>query len=99
MIKDDDPFENQETNGISYLVEVKTETEEPYFQITPQVVTGKFPPKNLKFKGLLDSIVVIVLIDIGRTHNIQQQSIVQHLKIPTKSIPDFSLMVGNRSHL
>lgn len=80
-------------------VEDDPNTEETYFQLSPQAVSGHFSPKTLKFKGILDGLYAIVLIDTGSTHNILQPRIEHHLKILTKPIPNFSVMVGNGSQL
>lgn len=72
---------------------------ESYFQLTSLAANGHYSPKTLKFSGLLDSIKVTILIDTGSTHNILQPRIAQHLKLPAKPIPNFSVMVGNGTHL
>lgn len=73
--------------------------DDTYFQLSPQAVIGHFSPKTLKFTGLLNGLTITVLIDTDSTHNILQPLIAQHLKIPTKPIPNFSVMVGNDSKL
>jgi predicted aspartyl protease len=73
--------------------------EETYFQLSPQALTGQFSPQTLKFKGLLHGLAVTVLIDTGSTHNILQPRIATHLQIPSQPIPNFSVMVGNGSHI
>lgn len=62
-----------------------------------QAANGYFSPKTLKFNGSIKGLSVAVLIDIDSTHNILQPYIVQHLKLPTQQIPNFSIMVGNSS--
>ncbi|XP_058733853.1 uncharacterized protein LOC131605523 [Vicia villosa] len=78
---------------------LNTDIDETYFQLSPQAASGQFSPKTLKFKGLIDGLVVSVLIDTGSTHNILQPRIATHLKIPNTHIPNFSVMVGNGSKL
>jgi predicted aspartyl protease len=73
--------------------------EETYFQLSHQALTGQFSPQTLKFKGLLHGMAVTVLIDTGSTHNILQPRIAAHLQIPSQPIPNFSVMVGNGSHI
>ncbi|XP_058767801.1 uncharacterized protein LOC131641513 [Vicia villosa] len=74
-------------------------SDETYFQLSPQAVNGHFSPKTLKFNGLINGLAVTVLIDTGSTHNILQPRIAQHLKLPTTPIPNFAVMVGNGSKL
>ncbi|XP_058776595.1 uncharacterized protein LOC131650912 [Vicia villosa] len=74
-------------------------SDETYFQLSPQAANGHFSPKTLKFNGLINGLAVIVLIDTGSTHNILQPRIAQHLKLPTNPIPNFAVMVGNGSKL
>lgn len=59
MIEDDDSIETQKVHEIFDGVENETEIRETYFQLSPLVVIRKFPPKTLKFKGIL---VVCVLL-------------------------------------
>ncbi|XP_058784061.1 uncharacterized protein LOC131658827 [Vicia villosa] len=70
-----------------------------YFQLSTQALTGHFSPQTLKFKGIISGLPVMVLVDTGSTHNILQPRIAQHLNLPTNSIPNFSVMVGNGSHI
>ncbi|PNX96205.1 Ty3/gypsy retrotransposon protein, partial [Trifolium pratense] len=79
--------------------EATTEPNETFFQLSRQALTGQLSPQSLKFPGLLHGLVVTVLVDTGSTHNILQPRIASHLHIPTKTIPNFSVMVGNGSHL
>ncbi|PNX92586.1 Ty3/gypsy retrotransposon protein, partial [Trifolium pratense] len=98
-----DPEEQLET--VDQQIEPATEpensvtAEETYFQLSPQALTGQFSPQTLKFKGLLHGLPVTVLIDTGSTHNILQPRIASHLQIPFQPIPNFSVMVGNGSHI
>ncbi|XP_058742588.1 uncharacterized protein LOC131615102 [Vicia villosa] len=70
-----------------------------YFQLSPQALTGHYHPQTLKFKGKIHGLTVMVLVDTGSTHNIMQPRIAQHLNLPTTPINQFSVMVGNGSHL
>ncbi|XP_058777144.1 uncharacterized protein LOC131651501 [Vicia villosa] len=99
MIDEDSPSNNENDNEGSETVDDVSHSEETYFQLSPQAISGQLSPKTLKFKGILDGLSVTVLIDTGSTHNILQPRIAQHLKIPTKPIPNFSVMVGNGSQL
>ncbi|XP_058757342.1 uncharacterized protein LOC131630580 [Vicia villosa] len=103
MIDDDvSPTANENPVEITQPTEVEcdnSELEETYFQLSPQAACGQFSPKTLKFKDLIDGLVVTVLIDTGSTHNILQPRIATHLKIPNTPIPNFSVMVGNGSKL
>lgn len=48
MVDDDNLIQLQETTEISEIVKVESEYEETYFQLSPQAVSGHFPP-NYKF--------------------------------------------------
>lgn len=94
MVEEDYPMQTQDTNETIDEVDVDSEpqeSEEIYFQLSPQAVNGQFPPKTLKFKGLLDGLLVTILIDTGSTHNILQPRIGHHLKIPSTTYPIFLL--------
>ncbi|XP_058757922.1 uncharacterized protein LOC131631166 [Vicia villosa] len=75
------------------------ELSDTYFQLSPQAVTGQFSPQTLKFKGSISGLPVMVLVDTGSTHNIIQPRIAHHLSLKTTPINQFSVMVGNGSHL
>ncbi|XP_058726191.1 uncharacterized protein LOC131597514 [Vicia villosa] len=98
MIDDEDDINNPDSVTQDEQI-TDSSAEETYFQLSPQAVSGQFSPKTLKFNGLINGLSVTVLIDTGSTHNILQPRIAQHLKLPTKPIPNFSVMVGNGSKL
>lgn len=62
-------------------------------------MTGQFSPQTLRFYATLHGLKVTVLIDTGSTYNILQPRIASHLNIPSTPIPNFSVMVGNGSHI
>jgi hypothetical protein len=70
-----------------------------YFQLSPHAVSGQFCPQTLRFTGFINGFPVTVLVDTGSTHIILQPRIATHLQLPTTPIPQFSVMVGNGSHL
>lgn len=70
-----------------------------YFQLSPHAVSGHFSPQTLKFRGYINGLPVMVLVDTGSTHNILQPRIATHLQLPTTPITQFSVMVGNGSHI
>ncbi|XP_058741863.1 uncharacterized protein LOC131614269 [Vicia villosa] len=76
-----------------------TELGDTYFQLSPQALTGQFSPQTLKFQGHIGGLPVMVLIDTGSTHNILQPRIAHHLHLTPTPITQFSVMVGNGSHL
>ncbi|XP_058755573.1 uncharacterized protein LOC131628770 [Vicia villosa] len=78
---------------------LETELNDTYFQLSPQALTGHYHPQTLKFKGKIHGLSVMVLVDTGSTHNIMQPRIAQHLNLHTTPINQFSVMVGNGSHL
>jgi len=97
---------DDETKPIESLEEPTTETDtipaEPtytYFHLSTQALTGQFSPQTLKFHGKIGGLKVMILIDTGITHNILQPHLASHLNLPTQPIPQFSVMVGNDSHL
>ncbi|XP_058757747.1 uncharacterized protein LOC131631003 [Vicia villosa] len=98
LLDDDDDSFIQDTHDQQGTT-VSTESNETYFQLSPQAAIGQFFPKTLKFNGFINGLTVTVLIDTGSTHNILQPRIAQHLKLSTTPIPNFSVMVGNGSKL
>jgi len=88
-----------ETEEATIETELPATNEETYFQLSLQAFTGQFSPQTLKFKALLDGLMVTVFVDTGSSHNILQPRIATHLRIPSKPIPNFLVMVGNGSHL
>lgn len=99
MVDENIPLDNDGTVDLNEIVENDPNTEETYFQLSPHAASGHFSLKNLKFKGILDDLYVTVLIGIDNIQNILQPRIAHHLKLPTKLIPYFSVMVGNGSQL
>ncbi|XP_058742330.1 uncharacterized protein LOC131614797 [Vicia villosa] len=79
--------------------EIEQDLNDTYFQLSPQALTGQFSPQTLKFKGMIGGISVMILVDTGSTHNIMQPRIAQHLNLTSTPITQFSVMVGNGSHL
>ncbi|XP_058757457.1 uncharacterized protein LOC131630720 [Vicia villosa] len=73
--------------------------DDTYFHLSTQAVTGQFSPQTLKFKGSINGLSVMVLVDTGSTHNIMQPRIAQHLNLTSTPITQFTVMVGNGSHL
>ncbi|XP_058753077.1 uncharacterized protein LOC131626262 [Vicia villosa] len=78
---------------------MEAEFKDTYFQLSPQALTGHYHPQTLKFKGKIQGLSVMVLVDTGSTHNIMQPRIAHHLNLHTTPINQFSVMVGNGSHL
>lgn len=68
---------------------VEAKSNYTYFLLSPQALTGQFFPQTLKFQGLIRGLPVMVLVDIGSTHNILQPRIAHHLNLPTTQIPQF----------
>ncbi|XP_058769067.1 uncharacterized protein LOC131642924 [Vicia villosa] len=100
LLAEDDITEYEQLAEISSDTELPTtDPSHTYFQLSPQALTGQFSPQTLKFQGVINGLPVMVLVDTGSTHNILQPRLAQHLNLPTSSIPQFSVMVGNGSHL
>ncbi|XP_058733199.1 uncharacterized protein LOC131604800 [Vicia villosa] len=99
LVADDDM--NSDLPNVEEQPEVNIEPDfvDTYFQLSPQAVTGQFSPQTLKFKGSIAGLSVMVLVDTGSTHNIMQPRIAHHLNLTTTPINQFSVMVGNGSHL
>lgn len=97
----DDEENPQDTPESAEVDEDQTLSSQPdtYFTLSPQAVSGHFSPQTLKFQGLIQGLPVTILVDTGSTHNILQPRIASHLHLTTNSIPHFSIMVGNGSHL
>ncbi|XP_058732695.1 uncharacterized protein LOC131604261 [Vicia villosa] len=99
LIADDDISNDQPELEENIIDTADTDLNDTYFQLSPQAVTGQFSPQTLKFKGSIAGLPVMVLVDTGSTHNIMQPRIAHHLNLRTTPINQFSVMVGNGSHL
>ncbi|XP_058775591.1 uncharacterized protein LOC131649859 [Vicia villosa] len=99
LIADDDMGDDQAEIEENSINNNDTDLNDTYFQLSPQAVTGQFSPHILKFKGSIAGLPVMVLVDTGSTHNIMQPRIAHHLNLQTTPINQFSVMVGNGSHL
>lgn len=86
LIEDEVPSleDEQQPPGEDELLEV--DNPETYFQLSLHAVSGQFSPQTLKFKGFIQGLPVIVLIDTGSTHNILQPRITNHLQLLTTAI-------------
>ncbi|XP_058785597.1 uncharacterized protein LOC131660372 [Vicia villosa] len=89
------PVEDEEIIQAANAVD----TNDTYFQLSTQALTGQFSPQTLKFQGLIGGHLVMDLVDTGSTHNILQHILGHHLNLPTTQILQFLVMVGNGSHL
>ena len=73
---------------------VAEEASEPFhLQLSSHALLGQPSPKSLKFQGCIGGLAVMVLIDIGSSHNILQPRITSHLHLLVHSIHKFSVMV------
>ncbi|XP_058784831.1 uncharacterized protein LOC131659692 [Vicia villosa] len=99
LLCDDEVMEHTQLFEEQQEAVTETEPSDTYFQLSTQALTGQFSPQTLKFKGLIGGLSVMVLVDTGSTHNILQPRIAHHLNLLTTPIPQFSVMVGNGSHL
>jgi len=95
----DDEDEPTEPDTQTLEPDHQPENTTTFFQLSPQALTGQFSPRTLKLKGVFDGLTVSVLVDTGNNHNILQPRIANHLHIPHQPISNFSVMVGNVSHL
>lgn len=77
----------------------QVETEPQFLSLSPAALLGSFSPRALRITGFIEGHPVTALIDCGCTHNIVQPHITTFLKLPTKPISTFSVMVGNGSHI
>jgi hypothetical protein len=75
MTEEEEYVEIEEPTPERTNQEPTTATNETFFQLSPQALTGQLSPKTLKFKGLLHGLTVTVLVDTGSTHNILQPRI------------------------
>lgn len=80
-------------------IENEGELKETYFQLSTKVVTSQFSPQTLKFKSVIIGFPVLVLVETGSTHNIMQPRTAHHLNLKATPITQFSVMVGDDSHL
>nr|KYP45909.1 hypothetical protein KK1_032523 [Cajanus cajan] len=70
-----------------------------HFQLSPQALASSPSPQTLKFHGSILGLPVMVLIDIGSSHNIIQPHLAMHLQLPTHPMSPFKVMVGNGAHI
>ncbi|XP_058734067.1 uncharacterized protein LOC131605768 [Vicia villosa] len=98
LLAEDEGLESEESNP-SDSISHEQDLNDTYFQLSTQALTGQFSPQTLKFQGFIQGLPVMVLIDTGSTHNIMQPRIAHHLNLTTTPINQFSVMVGNGSHL
>ncbi|XP_058746621.1 uncharacterized protein LOC131619549 [Vicia villosa] len=99
LMADEEPIGEPIHVEDSVETEIEQDLNDTYFQLSPQALTGQFSPQTLKFKGKIGGLSVMVLVDTGSTHNILQPRIAQHLNLTSTPITQFSVMVGNGSHL
>lgn len=99
LLADEDSSEEQTTLSESVEIENEAELKDTYFQLSTQAATGQFSSQTLKFKGLINGFPISVLVDTGSTHNIMQPRIAHHLNLNFTPITQFSVMVGDGSHL
>jgi len=96
IMEPEDPIDDVD---VEPATEPNLDQQDTYFQLSPQALTGQFSPQTLKFKGLLHGLEVTVLIDTGSTYNILQTRIANHLHLLPTTSPNFTVMVGNGSHI
>ncbi|XP_058766771.1 uncharacterized protein LOC131640391 [Vicia villosa] len=99
LMAEDDSVCDTPLEEVNSDPEREQDLNDTYFQLSTQALTGQFAPQTLKFKGLIGGISVMVLVDTGSTHNIMQPRIAHHLNLTPTPITQFSVMVGNGSHL
>jgi hypothetical protein len=76
-------------NDTSYLIEDNTP------RISLAAITGITQPQTLKLKGHIKNDNVIVLIDIGSTHNLLDIKIERKLKLFVYPVPEMKVMVAD----
>ncbi|XP_075478825.1 uncharacterized protein LOC142519678 [Primulina tabacum] len=79
----------------------RAEEEEPHDdnvvipEISLHAMAGQVSPRTLRFRGQIGNLCVQTLVDGGSTHNFIQERVVNFLKIPILSSPNFNVLVGN----
>ena len=62
-------------------------------------MSGELVPQTLRFKGIVVSQHVSVLVDTGSTHNFIQSRIARALGLPIIKTSTFQVMIGNGQKL
>ncbi|KAL4570350.1 hypothetical protein LXL04_026002 [Taraxacum kok-saghyz] len=97
MIDMEPPFISNQTVPIT---DHHTFPDAPQFlALSPAALLGSSSPRALRVTGYIAGHPITVLVDCGSTHNIVQPRIAQFLYLPTTTIPSFSVMIGNGTHI
>lgn len=97
MTEDDNADSNMDIESMEN--EQESALSDIYFQLSTHAGIEKISPQTLKFKGQIGGLSVMVLVNTGNTNTILQPIIAHHLNLPTTPITQFSVKVGNGSHL
>ncbi|KAJ0490499.1 putative aspartic peptidase domain superfamily [Helianthus annuus] len=85
----------------------ETQTEAPpeenqnpsFMSLSNAAYFGIHSPQTLRITGYINGKPITILIDCGSTHNIIQPRVASYLDLTSKSIPPFTVMVGNDEHI
>ncbi|XP_057452390.1 uncharacterized protein LOC130744215 [Lotus japonicus] len=70
-----------------------------FLHLSAHAFQGLPNPKTLTFQGAVLGHTVSVLVDTGSTHNVMPPRLARFLRLPTKPVPRFHVMVGNGNHI
>lgn len=79
---------------------VEEDSGEPPVDITPleislNSVVGMSNPKTMKMLGTINGEQVVVMVDLGATHNFLSLATLERLRIPLHSTKGFGVSLGN----
>lgn len=89
ILNDDFMHQEEETNLEKYI-----EGELAALEVSLNSLNDKDSNRALTFKGMVGNREVIVLIDIGATHNFVSIDIVQRLNLQVNTTPNFQVITG-----
>ena len=89
-IIEEDDTEQKELNVVEVVQEEQT-----VVVLSINSVVGLSNPVTMKVKGKLQGKEIIILIDCGATHNFISESLLEELKINTKSITNYGVILGS----
>lgn len=70
-----------------------------HLQLSTYTLTGLPSSNTLHFKRSILGQIMMVLVDMGNSHNILQPRLIGHLNLPISPTIAFSVMLGNGKHI
>ena len=90
-------IEEEEAKQKELNAVVVVQEEQTVVELSTNSVVGLSNSGTMKVKGKLLGREIIVLIDCGATHNFISESLVEELKINTKSTTNYGVILGSET--